>query len=438
MLITHVFDETGINPDNYIDNEIHSLLNNTSRLIVPYFGLFYTNNLEVINLTTSQPYVLNTDYKFQTFVPELTARTGLEIAGAIELINPAITTDIKIKYHAVGGLEGEDSYLVKELIKRLDALNAGQVTWDMVKDKPQYYLSVPRPVSVVTDLANLEAVRNTITDIKNSLEESRGGYRSVANVNSRLDNLLNLIATQRNDINKLIGSIGVITDNVINALTQDITIALPSANIYPDILTPNKTIHVAVVSTGVIRISINQKFVMNGFKEVNTSGYSQAALTFPTAASKLYHLRFNLIDGFVLKDLSDPLYNPSNLEEASDTFDSNSGDMLIARVISNSGNVPTVKSLINSSTTLINKHISTEVVTLNTKFANDTFQLSFSRTPINITQSVNRVDGNAMNAEINSLVGKPITRYGGVIPALITASATLDGISVEVSTIISG
>nr|QIG67158.1 hypothetical protein EVB34_053 [Rhizobium phage RHph_TM26] len=112
--------------------------------------------------------------------------------------------------------------------------------------------------------------------------------------------------------------------------------------IFPDV--SNTDGHFGVVSpgTGQVRIPAGVTFQHRGLFQVTT-----AQTDFATDLSKTYHLRWNPTDGFVLKDLASGVYNPGTLPEADASFDSKYDDMLIARVVTNSSNVPTITNLVN-------------------------------------------------------------------------------------------
>lgn len=97
-------------------------------------------------------------------------------------------------------------------------------------------------------------------------------------------------------------------------------------------------------STGQVTVPAGVSFLHRGI-----SPYTSALTIIATDASKTYHLRWNKTDGFTLKDLASGVYNPSALVDGNAAFDSTYDDMLVARVITNSSNVPTVTNLANRS-----------------------------------------------------------------------------------------
>lgn len=112
--------------------------------------------------------------------------------------------------------------------------------------------------------------------------------------------------------------------------------------IFPDVQNTNGHFGMTSPGTGQVRIPSGVIFQHRGIFPVTT-----VQTDFATDASKTYHVRWNPTDGFTLKDLASGVYNPSTLAEANAAFDSTYDDMLVARVVTNSSNVPTITNLIN-------------------------------------------------------------------------------------------
>ncbi|MGV4796116.1 hypothetical protein [Rhizobium sp. F40D2] len=112
--------------------------------------------------------------------------------------------------------------------------------------------------------------------------------------------------------------------------------------IYPDVQTASGKIGILSPGTGLVRIPAGVVFQHRGIYPVTT-----VLADLPTDASKTYHLRWSSTGGFELKDLLSGVYNPSALAETDATFDSKYDDMLVARVITNSSNIPAITDLVN-------------------------------------------------------------------------------------------
>jgi hypothetical protein len=119
--------------------------------------------------------------------------------------------------------------------------------------------------------------------------------------------------------------------------------------IYPHI-TVGSGIMSFTAGAGSVAVPDGQTFIHRGGKLYNSTDTASAARTFTTAANKTYHLRWRYNAGapaFGLYDLADAGYNPTSAAETIAAFDSAYDDMLIARVVTNGANVPTVTALKN-------------------------------------------------------------------------------------------
>lgn len=119
--------------------------------------------------------------------------------------------------------------------------------------------------------------------------------------------------------------------------------------IFPEVTTNNGVIAVTDLGTGNIRIPASATILHRGIRT-----YTTVQTDLATVLSKTYHLRWNPTDGFTLKDLADTGYNPTVAAETNAAFDSTYDDMLVARIVTNSSNVPTITNLINKDRHEIN------------------------------------------------------------------------------------
>lgn len=114
--------------------------------------------------------------------------------------------------------------------------------------------------------------------------------------------------------------------------------------IFPEVLTNDGLMNVSSPGIGSVRVPGGVAFLHRGIFPINTT-----QTDFPTDASKVYHLRWDPTNGFRLRDLASPTYNPTTLAESNTFFDSTYDDMLVARVITNSSNIATITNLVNKA-----------------------------------------------------------------------------------------
>lgn len=192
-------------------------------------------------------------------------------------------------------------------------------------------------------------------------------------------------------------------------LLSQATARLP---IFPDVQSVTGHFGVTSPSTGQVRLPAGVSFLHRGI-----SPYVTAQVDLSTDASKTYHLRWNRTDGFTLKDLALGTYNPSTLAEADARFDSTYDDMLVARVITNSSNVPTITNLVNRAHLKDSGYISGVAGFYgggDRTIFTGTFNLNWARTPVCMFAGTNLISGSGgyrIEGTINYITEQSVTRY---------------------------
>lgn len=120
--------------------------------------------------------------------------------------------------------------------------------------------------------------------------------------------------------------------------------AIARLPIMPEVLSADGRINITSPANGTVRLPGGVNFLHRG---INTQVTNQA--DFPTVSNRTYHLRWNPTDGFALKNVGDSGYNPDGLDETDAVFDTTYDDMLVARVVTNSVNAPTITKLANKT-----------------------------------------------------------------------------------------
>lgn len=166
--------------------------------------------------------------------------------------------------------------------------------------------------------------------------------------------------------------------------------------IFPEVQTAQATLGVTSPGVGQVRVPGGVTFLHRGIFPVVTVQTDLA-----TDASKSYHLRWNTVDGFTLKDLASPVYNPGGVAESSAVFDSTYDDMLVARVITNSSNILTITNLANKPTLAsASILVGTDGLLVGVNGANFRFQktLNWARTPDSYSLDLAQLNYDQVNA----------------------------------------
>jgi hypothetical protein len=156
--------------------------------------------------------------------------------------------------------------------------------------------------------------------------------------------------------------------------------------VFPEI-TSNGGVMSIAASNGQVVVAAGQQWIHRGGILYNSSSFSLAQRTLATVASKTYHLRWRHNAGsptLSLFDLADGGYNPGGVAESDKMFDTTFDDMLIARVVTNTSNTPTVTALFNKnrlSTTVAVSATNFQSPGLNTARGDIQAALNWARVP---------------------------------------------------------
>lgn len=167
------------------------------------------------------------------------------------------------------------------------------------------------------------------------------------------------IENQMREILAVIEAAGLPPSDDLTQLLQAILILAAGAGadaavfaynpVYPHVTVNGGVVSISA-SNGQVVVNTGQTFIHRGGTLYSLNDFNLAARTFATVASKTYHLRWRYNAGtptLTLTDVTDGTYNPAAKAEVDATFDSTYDDMLIARVVTDAANNPTVTALKN-------------------------------------------------------------------------------------------
>lgn len=255
-----------------------------------------------------------------------------------------------------------------------------------------------------------------------SLDERQNGFPCGPADQRLFNGLFNRIESEIGEVIDFAGLTG--DDNDLTQLRQAIEAMIAAATgggdtsqfllvsqararlpIWPEIVSADNKMNVSSPASGTIRIPGGVDFWHRGIYKITT-----VQTDFASTASKTYHVRWNAATGYVMKDLADVGYNPTAAAESDARFDSTYDDMLMARVVTNSSNVPTITNLANGVRlkTLIQRNPSNADAGASGKVV--AYTVDFARTPIASLQSTTPPGGGRDSDLRISVSG--LSRYG--------------------------
>jgi hypothetical protein len=142
LVLKYPLDLSGHNTNNLVLAEPHILPDGVNRAIVPQYGAFYTGSLVVREVVSGRILTPRVDYHAIQLYQEATQRSGLEVCGAVAVINPEVDSEIELDYQAIGGDYAFSVTAMKTVLDTLD-LDQRPVVWADLLARPTEFPPAP-------------------------------------------------------------------------------------------------------------------------------------------------------------------------------------------------------------------------------------------------------------------------------------------------------
>lgn len=279
-------DKTGVSPDNYVANELHSLNPQANvenaRVFAPIYGPFFSESVVIKDRADNRTLVKDTDYKITDLLQDASLKFGKAIGQFIVVINGLVSNEISINYQVLGGNYQNDSTAIQHVFETF--LNDTRpVDWNNVVGKPAGF-PINLHLHMLEDVIGFGPVIVALEQIKEAIllgnapvfqslidwvETRETPWEKISGVSS------NIITSDRKIVTPIDGGIEGGGD-----LTQDLTISLRrlfigdvqygTSNSVPVI---NIDIYGRVIDAEEIPILIEWGQITAGSRPTSLSGY---------------------------------------------------------------------------------------------------------------------------------------------------------------------
>lgn len=166
-LIRYALDPTGVNPDNLVVGETHTLSTTQVRAVAPTYGAFYTESLQVWDNTNNRLLVRGIDYQCVELLQEATLRYGKEISLLVLILNQTVSSVVRLNYQTLGGLYQNNASGIVDMYNAL-IIDNRPVDWVNVLNKP---LEFPPPLHnhLLQDVYGFESVVVALERVRNAI-----------------------------------------------------------------------------------------------------------------------------------------------------------------------------------------------------------------------------------------------------------------------------
>lgn len=167
LILKYPLDPTGLNPNNKIVGEVHSLGTGVNRAIVPDYSAFYSASMVVYVEDGIDPLVPNQHYIAAQLHADATAALDREVCMAVVIIDQSIMGNIRLEYQTVGGDFSVSVDALRQAIEDED-LDDRTVSWGDLIARPSAFPPAPH-LHDIGDLYGFEYVVEALEALRSAI-----------------------------------------------------------------------------------------------------------------------------------------------------------------------------------------------------------------------------------------------------------------------------
>jgi hypothetical protein len=202
-LLRYPLDPTGVNPDNYVNAEPHTLESLRIRSIAPTYGGYFTESLRVFDSVTNNILVRGVQYYCSELLQHETEIYAKEICNVIVITDPTVSSTVRIDYQALGGPYTRSADAIINLYNLF--LNDNRpVSWPNIINKPDAFAPGPH-LHDIGDVYGFEYLVGAMERIRNAiLLADVPGYEKVLNyITNEIKSIRQTFSAQINQLSAL-------------------------------------------------------------------------------------------------------------------------------------------------------------------------------------------------------------------------------------------
>ena len=188
LVYKYPYDPTGVNSQNLVSEEKHTIPREDNRAFATLAGPFFTDSL-VVKDASGNILKRKTDYVAFEYVSDPSEITGKEVCCAVLIKNSEIEGDVFVTYQAAGGPFSLNVEAITQAIANLE-IDARTVAWGDILAKPDYFPPL-RHLHDIGDIYGFEYIVNAIEDLRNAV--LNGDTVSHSAIIRRIDDLRNWV-----------------------------------------------------------------------------------------------------------------------------------------------------------------------------------------------------------------------------------------------------
>ena len=137
-IFTYPYDPTGLDPNNRVQGEVHSLSARPIRVLAPQHGAYYTESVAVYDNITNTLLTKGSQYECVQLLQEASVKIGKDICTLILIKDSNVNSEVRINYQVVGGNYSNN---ISNIVSMYEAVanDNRTVDWVNVQNKPLEY-----------------------------------------------------------------------------------------------------------------------------------------------------------------------------------------------------------------------------------------------------------------------------------------------------------
>ena len=207
-------DDTGLLPDNYIQDENLVTSSGSNRLVIPEYGAFFEDNFQMKDAITNAV-VSPDDYYFADLYQEASQATGKAVWNLVILKNAAINNEVKISYRAYGGPFSRNARKLIDWLREKEQDFLHPASWSEVTDIPKKFTPAFHN-HLLRDIFGGEYFEEGLRRIENSI--TAGNSHIVQSINNEVIEKLQETRATALELSKAI--IETSTNSVLNKVNK--------------------------------------------------------------------------------------------------------------------------------------------------------------------------------------------------------------------------
>jgi hypothetical protein len=164
-VIRYPLDGTGISPNNFVNNEPHTLQPLRIRALAPTYGAYFTESLRIYDNSTNTR-LTNTQYICTELATTPSQTYAKEICYLVLIIDPTVSNNVTISYQALGGPYNNNADAIIQIYNLLN-LDTTPVVWSNITH-PTVFPPEPH-LHDIGDVYGFEYVVEALERVRNAL-----------------------------------------------------------------------------------------------------------------------------------------------------------------------------------------------------------------------------------------------------------------------------